>query len=189
MQFWSPYSYASNGYNPINGVDPNGKEFGLMTTSGAGSSNGFGHTTMYVGNQYLGNYVFNLYPDKHSLGVLLGAQTGAYMSMHGVSKLEPSGGALRVHTSESFQGFPGFVVDKMATFKTTVLDDFVAFYLALDLMNRIRSGEVTYDLYKANCGEAFLLPATGIGLDVAPAAVPARLYENAVDAGATEILP
>jgi len=56
-QFSSPYLYAGNGYNPLNGVDFDGLNItALNDKEGAG---GFGHNAVLIGNKKIGYFYFS----------------------------------------------------------------------------------------------------------------------------------
>ncbi len=190
-QFWDRYAYAGNGFNPINGIDPDGRDMTFLLKNDA-----HGHMAYIIGNSDIGFRYFSQGandPNASSASFLLGSEFNGGMSSAKVAGLVDMG----LHDAK-YAGKIGIAIDvsgelrildmydEAAVMSTTPSEDLDILLNSFKQISNLATGNEKYDLYKYNCADATLRAAKAGNLEIKDALTPKNVYKNVLKAGAEE---
>jgi len=184
-QFWTPYAYAGNGFNPINATDPKGEDM-IFLLNNSGQS-GYGHMGFMIGSPEGGYTYFSQgtpVQDASLPQYISGVQGG--MSALNVASLGIDGNGNAVPVLKNGYAAPGYTYQKVSVIETTLEQDMYGLLNAFKQISDINLGNSEYSIIKYNCADAALQAADAMGISVDDALTPVKVYDNTLESGASE---
>jgi len=185
QQFSASYAYTGNGFNPVNGIDSDGKDFFVLLNQASQ-----GHIGFVVGSPERGYVYFSqgaLNTNRSPLTFLSGSDAPGGMSALRLSGVIAQEGKFILMVQKEGKDVAITAYDKMAVFRTNEFQDASASINALQQKADLMAGKTNYDLYDYNCADAMRTSAGSAGININDALTPKGVFENAVKAGAEEV--